>query len=115
MASSPRPPTPSLSPLSTLRLSILLFPNAPRSRARFFSRNARKPGFSRQSPLPGQILPRWLNFSQSSVFLQDLFLKPFCPCLPQAQRSTNGYIFEPGDLRAGYTGPLTTDQITPGS
>lgn len=91
--------------------STLLSPKAPCPPCPFLTRNDRKPGFSSLSPFTGQILQHWLNFAYSSVFFQDLFFKPFA----LACRSSNGYIVDCGWLRAGHTGPLSTDQITPGS
>lgn len=86
-------------------------PKAPCPPCPFLTRNDRKPGFFSLSPFTGQILQHWLNFAYSSVFFQDLFFKPFA----LACRSSNAYIVDSGWLRAGHTGPLSTDQITPGS
>lgn len=104
-SSRPQCPGPSLSPFESP--APVLSPSAPCPPCFFLTRIARELAFSSLAPPPGQILQHWLNFAHSSVFLKDVFFKPFVLVFWQAQRSCNGYICE--------RCPLSADQITPGS
>lgn len=99
-------PLPFFSTLLILCPSNLLYPNASPSTYPFLTRNARKPRFSSlfpPPPSPGPNPAALANFAHSSVFLQ--FLNLLSLPAPQAQRSSNGFIFELGMLGAECTCP----------